>query len=602
MNIQGVVTIPGVVISGSDVSIMRLPELQQETAFEKKKTLYMTKFREKVNTTLSQYSGQRIILNLTNMISAEMPVVLQAIIDHNITIDNFNCRNSPNLTSLTHNVPASKEQELLDTFENCLFFTLYNTKVSKLPPLPRCLNLNCINNQITTLDNCMLNNCNTIACGSNKLKIIRNLPFCLSLYAPDNELVMMPYNLPKCTTMFLANNNIQSVDKINDVIKILDIRNNPKDQSYVLKCDLIKQRNPTILDLRCEGTEGSTTFESIPMISKRKSPVKQDPYAEIITQNQPEEFSVIEMINDPEIDMNDKETLKVLCQILITKLATKQLTVRKLVKNVSREKLLKLFDFLLRYRTFVQKDIELSLQAFEQGFTMIRELNQQLMEEMENEEMEKMELIVPLAQKEMQSEKFKSLMSSLGGQPSFESKTVMTPSEAKTYFEKVRPIATKREEQEGVMKFRKMLSQLVNHTDLVKYLRKNGDLKRFKTEFKVEFDPTKYDHMMNMASLIYEEYLQGARKREYDDDEVSVNIIFNRLKQKNNYQGVLNRIPQPLIEQFESEYERNFDPSSDIDIQLMAGLMYELHKQQVLTKRPREEDEDERPSKRPRRN
>jgi hypothetical protein len=235
---------------------------------------------------------------------------------------------------------------------------------------------------------------------------------------------------------------------------------------------------------------------------------------------------------------------------------------------------------------------------------MIRELNQNLIEEMENEEMEKMEQMVPLAQKEIQSEKFKSLMSSLGGQPSFEPKTVMTPSEAKTYFEKVRPLVDKREEQEGVMKYRKMLNQLVDHTDLLKYLRNRKDLKRFRTEFGEEFDPIKYDHMMNMAGLIYEEYLQGKRKGEFNDEEVSVEIILNGLKQKNNYQGIFIRIPQPLLIQFESEYERNFDPSSDTDIQIMAGLLYEIERQQNLAvKRSREEDfENERPSKRPRRN
>jgi len=276
-------------------------------------------------------------------------------------------------------------------FSNCQILSCENNKLKSLPELPKCQYLYCNNNKLTKLPK--LEKCVYLECRNNQLKRISDLPNCVIIDASDNNLVVMPYNIPKCLELFINNNNIEQGVKINDDIQILHIKNNPKDSKKKINCHVLKQRNPSLDELECEGIQTpipmlnpkfnfpkDTTIQlEFPSRLKRKREDEEEQRPAKRAKLTKENMEFINFINDVKNDLNDVDTLNHISSVFFDGLSNNDYTINEvidLLPNLNENRLLKIFDNISKQNGFLTKEEYLSKTESDDVYKLLRVLLQ----------------------------------------------------------------------------------------------------------------------------------------------------------------------------------------------------------------------------------
>jgi len=155
---------------------------------------------------------------------------------------------------------CGNELTSLPELPNCVKLHCFENQLSSLPELPNYVELLCDANQLTALPE--LPNCEKLFCSVNPIKRLPNLPNCIELYCRDCKLTFLP-NLPKCIQLDCSDNNLTSIGKINNIIKEIDVSNNPKNSNQKINCEQVRINHPQAKVI-CDGEENISkmTFKS----------------------------------------------------------------------------------------------------------------------------------------------------------------------------------------------------------------------------------------------------------------------------------------------------------------------------------------------------
>jgi len=192
---------------------------------------------------LNNNTRKPIIVKLKNINDQQMEYITQAISIFHCKLISFAC--------LGKNFGLTKIIKEYDhVFKDCKKLYLNETKLTELPDLPKCKLLKVMNSTLVRLPS--LPKCEKLICSQNRIKELPYLPVCETLDCSDNDLVEL-VSLPNVKSLKCKNNFIQVIGEINNVIKILDISNNP----LTVDCEEIRLLNPSLKELKCNKVSSS---------------------------------------------------------------------------------------------------------------------------------------------------------------------------------------------------------------------------------------------------------------------------------------------------------------------------------------------------------